>query len=73
MMKDIESLSQIDYPKMLKLNVQFDTTQIFKYEPNLKSQADHQESEIQELLGQLRKSVEVFLDKYLREKFNLGT
>ena len=51
MMKDIEALSSIDYPKMLSMD-------IFTYEHSYPEYLDAQESELKDLLGQLRASVE---------------
>lgn len=47
LMRDIETLSEIDYPKMLSLK-------IFKYEPHLNSPKPKEEEEVKSLLAQLR-------------------
>lgn len=51
-MRDIECLTEIDYPKMLALK-------IFKYNPPVDSYKNNEETEIKSLLGQLRNHYEV--------------
>lgn len=51
-MKDIEVLSDIDYPKMLNMKV-------FKYEPLYGTAAGSDEMEIKSLLNQVRNHYEV--------------
>ena len=52
LMRDIECLTEIDYPKMLALK-------IFKYNPPVSSHKNNEEVEIKNLLGQLRSHYEV--------------
>ena len=58
-MRDIESLTQIDYPKMLALKVKILTIQIFKYNPPVHNHRNNEETEIKSLLSQLRSHYEV--------------
>lgn len=69
MMRNIEDLSQVDYPKMLSMN-------IFSHDHTYSEYSDPQEAELKDLFGQLRATVEgkiIDYDTYDSESENTYT